>query len=125
MIATNMGKLLNQRLRLGNGGSSRSERRSIRGPAFSEGGGIKVRRGCCEESRKRVEGLDMLGRGRRERRITAKRGFCVLLFMVGDGINLECSRFRAECLITSALNLSPAEAEIRSSNLSLATRFSF
>lgn len=96
IIATNIGKVLNQRLRLGNGGSSRSERRSIRGPAFSEGGGIRVRRGWCEESRKRVEGLDMLARGRRERRIIAKRGFLVLLFMVGDGINSECSRLRAE-----------------------------
>lgn len=96
MIATNMGKVLNQRLRLGNGGSSRSERRSIRGPAFSEGGGIKVRRGCCEEIRNRMDGLDMLARGRRERRIMAKRGFCMLLFMVSDGINLECSRPRGD-----------------------------
>lgn len=94
MIATNMGKVLNQRLRLGKGGSSRSERRSIRGPAFSEGGGIKVRRGCCEESRNRVEGLDILARGRRERRIMAKRGFCVLLFMVSDGTNLQRSHPR-------------------------------
>lgn len=95
MIATNMGKVLNQRLRFGKGGSSRSERRSIRGPAFSEGGGIKVRRGCCEESRNRVEGLYMLARGRRERRIMAKKGFCVLLLMVSDGIILDCSRPRA------------------------------
>lgn len=91
MIATNMGKVLNQRFRLGRGGSSRSERRSIRGPAFSEGGGIRVRRGCCEASRKRVEGLDMLARGRRERKIMAKRGFC-LLFIVSDGNNSVCSR---------------------------------
>lgn len=95
MIATNMGKVLNQRLRLGKGGSSRSERRSIRGPAFSDGGGINVRRGCCEESRNRVEGLNMLARGRRERTTMAKRGFCVLLFMFSDGIKLECSRPRA------------------------------
>ncbi len=95
MIATNMGKVLNQRLRFGKGGSSRSERRSIRGPAFSEGGGIKVRRGCCEESRNRVEGLYMLARGRRERRIMAKKGFCVLLLMVSDGIKLDCSCPRA------------------------------
>lgn len=79
-----MGKVLNQRFRLGRGGSSRSERRSIRGPAFSEGGGIRVRRGCCEDSRNRVEEL---ARGRRERRIMAKRGFCLLLLMFGDGIN--------------------------------------
>lgn len=85
MIATNMGKVLNQRFRLGKGGSSRSERRSISGPAFSEGGGIKVRRGCCEDKRKRVEGLDMLARGRKERRIMAKKGSCLLLFVVARG----------------------------------------